>query len=131
MKKLLLLFLFAGITNLAAQDLGGLKAAATGATTSDSMIEQLAGSQVKSLAQKFNLTEAQAEQASAVVKQVMKSPQFKEILGKYAPDQLLSGSGAEMLQGALLGNKDFMGGMEDIVSADQLGMMKKAASTVN
>lgn len=131
MKKLLLLFLFAGITNLAAQDLGGLKAAATEATTSDSMIEQLAGSQVKSLTQKFNLTEAQAEQASAVVKQVMKSPQFKEILGKYAPDQLLSGSGAEMLQGALLGNKDFMGGMEDIVSADQLGMMKKAASTVN
>ena len=131
MKKILLLFLFAGITNLAAQDLGSLKAAASEATASDSMIEQLADNQIKSLAQKFNLSEAQAEQASSVVKQVMKSPQFKEILGKYAPDKLLSGSGTDMLQGALLGNKDFMGGMKDIVSPDQLSMMKKAASTVN
>ncbi|MDX1332147.1 MAG: hypothetical protein R3252_03885 [Robiginitalea sp.] len=120
-----------GIATLAVQDLGSLKAAAAEATTSDSMIEQLAGSQVRSLAQKFNLSEAQAEQSSAVVRQMMKTPLFKEILGKYAPDQLLSGSGAEMLQGALLGNRDFMGGMEEIVSADQLGLIKKAASTVN
>jgi hypothetical protein len=130
MKKLLFLFLALAGTTLAAQDMGSMAAAAD-AVTSDEMIGQLAGDQIKSLAKKFNLTDAQAEQASAVIQEVMKSPKFKEMLGKYSPDQLLAGSGTDMIQNALLGNKDFMKGMKGVVSKDQMGMMKEAAKALN
>lgn len=131
MKKIVLLLVLLGVTSLAAQDMGSLKSAATEATSSDSMIEQLADNQIKSLTQKFNLSEAQATQVSSLVKQVMKSPKFTKMLGKYSPDKLLSGNGTDMLQGALLGNNSFMKGMEDIVSTDQLDLMKKAKQKLN
>ena len=129
MKKLFYLFLLLAGATLSAQDMGTMAAAAD-AVTSDEMIGQLAGEQIKSLATKFNLTEAQAEQASAVVQEVMKSPKFKELLGKYSPDQLLAGSGTDMIQNALLGNKSFMKGMKGIVSKDQMGLMKDAAKAL-
>ena len=130
MKKVILLLIALTGATLSAQNMGDLTSAAE-AVTSDEMIGQLAGEQIKSLAKKFNLTEAQAEQASAVVQEVMKSPKFKEMLGKYSPDQLLAGSGTDMIQNALLGNKSFMKGMKDVVSKDQLGLMKEAAKALN
>ena len=129
MKKLIcLLFILAG-TTLAAQSMDNMAAAAD-AVTSDQMIDQLAGEQIKSIAKKFNLTDAQAEQATAVVQEVMKSPKFKEMLGKYSADQLLAGSGTDMIQNALLGNKGFMKGMKGVVSEGQMGMLKQAASAL-
>lgn len=129
MKKLLFLFLSVVSVSLTAQDLPSMSSV-TDAVTSDSMIDQLADSQIKSLAAKFNLSEAQAEQAASVVKEVMKSPKFKKMLGKYSPDQLLAGSGTDMIQNALLGNNSFMKGMKGIVSKDQMGMMKQAAKAL-
>jgi hypothetical protein len=129
MKKLIFLFVALAGTTLSAQSMNDVKAAAD-AVTSDSMIDQLADSQIKSLAAKFNLSEAQAEQAASVVKEVMKSPKFQSFLGQYTPDQLLGGSGTDLLQNALLGNKKFMKGMKGIASKDQMGMLKEAAKAL-
>ena len=61
----------------------------------------------------------------------MKSPKFREMLGKYSPDQLPAGSRTDMIQNTLPGNKSFMRGMKDVVSKDQLGLMKEAAKALN
>jgi hypothetical protein len=129
MKKLLVLCFALAASTVAAQSMSDITSAAS-AASSDDMISQLVGGQVKSLAQKFNLSEAQASQASAVVEKALKSPKLKSLLGKYSPDQLLAGSGTDLIQNALLGNKKFMKGMKGIVSEDQMGMMKEAASLI-
>lgn len=126
MKRFLFVFLAFAATSLAAQDM-----AAAGAVTSDAMIEQLAGEQVKSLAKKFNFTDQQAEQAGALAQEVMKSPKFKKMLGKYSPDQLLAGSGTDMIQKALLGNNSFMKGMKGIASEEQMSLMNAISSSLD
>ena len=118
-----------GAISLSAQDLKNMAATAD-AMSSNSMIDQLADSQIKSLAKKFNFSDAQAEKASAVVKEVMKSPKFQSMMAEYSPDKLLAGSGTDMIQNALLGDKSFLKGMKGIASKDQMSMMKKAASTL-
>jgi len=129
MKKLICLFLVMGTLSLSAQEMKSMSDAAN-SMTSDSMIDQLADTQIKSLAKQFNLSDAQAEQASAVVKEVMKSPKFTEMLGKYSPEKLMGSKGTDMIQGALLGDNSFMKGMKGVVSEDQMGEMVKAASAL-
>lgn len=129
MKKLLILCFALAASTVAAQSMNDMASAAS-AMSSDDLIGQLVGDQVKSLAQKFNLSEAQAGQASAVVEKALKSPKLKSMLGKYSPDQLLAGSGTDMIQNALLGNKKFLKGMKGIVSEDQMDLMEEAASLI-
>ena len=81
MKKLILLVAILVGGTLSAQTMNSLKDAASSTAeskmSSDSMITQLAGDQVKSLTKKFNLNDSQAEQVSGLVTNYLKSPKFK------------------------------------------------------
>jgi hypothetical protein len=127
MKKLILLVAILVGGTLSAQTMNSLKEAASSTTeskmSSDSMITQLAGDQVKSLTKKFNLSDAQAEQVSGLVTSYLKSPKFEKMLSKYSPDKLLGGSGTSMIQQALLSDNNFMKDMKGIASEEQLTKM--------
>ncbi len=127
MKKVLFICFALVVGQLSAQDLGAMASDAASTLKSDSFIDQIAGDQVKALANKFNFTDAQAEQASAFVKKSLKSPKIQKILGEYSPEQLLSSDGLKTIQNTLLGNKKFMKKMKGFLSPDQFGMMSKAA----
>jgi hypothetical protein len=128
MKKVFFILFALVIGQLSAQDLGAIAGDAASALSSDAFIDQIAGDQLKSLAKKFNFTDAQAEQASTFVKESLKSPKVQKALGKYSPDQLLSPDGLQTIQNTLLGNKKFMKKMKGFLNPDQFGMMSKAAS---
>ena len=127
MKKLILLVAILVGGTLSAQTMNSLKDAASSTAeskmSSDSMITQLAGDQVKSLTKKFNLSDAQAEQVSGLVTNYLKSPKFEKMLSKYSPDKLLGGSGTSMIQQALLSDNNFMKDMKGIASEEQLTKM--------
>jgi len=128
MKKVLFICFALVIGQLSAQDMGAMAADAASTLSSDSFIDQIAGDQLKSMAKKFNLTDAQADQASEFIKESLKSPKVQKALGKYSPEQLLSSDGLQTIQNTLLGNKKFMKKMKGFLSPDQFGMMSKAAS---
>lgn len=126
MKKVFFICFALISVHLAAQDVSALAADAVNGFGSDDFINQVAGDELKSMAKKFNFTDAQAEQASEFVTEALKSPKIQKALGKYTPDQLLSPQGLETIQNTLLGNKKFMKKMKGFLNPDQLGMMKDA-----
>lgn len=128
MKKVLLLCFALVVGQLSAQDISSLVPDGVNPLSSDAFIDQIAGDQLKSLASKFNLSPAQADQASEFVTKALKSPKVKDVLGKYSPEQLMSADGLQTIQNTLLGNKKFMKKMKGFLSPDQFGMMSKAAS---
>lgn len=128
MKKVFFICFALIVGQLSAQDLSAIAGDAASSLKSDAFIDQIAGDQLKSLASKFNLTDAQAKQASEFVTKSLKSPKVQKALGKFSPEQLLSPDGLQTIQNTLLGNKKFMKKMKGFLSPDQFGMMSKAAS---
>jgi len=71
MKKILFICFALVAGHLSAQDLGAMAGDAVNPLSSPDFVNQIAGDQVKSLAKKFNFTDAQAEQASEFVGQAL------------------------------------------------------------
>lgn len=130
MKKLLFVFIALAVAQVSAQDLKikSAEKAATAAPASkmgtDSMIEQLAASQTKSLAKRLALSEAQSEQVSDLVVMHLKSPKMQEMLAMYSPEKYLGDSGTKAVQSFLFKEKSFTNGLGKILNEDQMTKFK-------
>tara|TARA_R110002012_G_scaffold17930_5_gene66738 strand:+ start:46850 stop:47242 length:393 start_codon:yes stop_codon:yes gene_type:complete len=119
MKKLLLIVLALVSMQLTAQNLKSLSSAATG--ESSSIIDQLAGDQVKKFTKKLNLNEEQQNMASDLVVSQLKSPKFQKLMGDSAGKLLGSGSSdkSEDITKALLAEPEFQKKMTEVLDEKQ------------
>ena len=129
MKKLLILLLLVSVSiHTYSQDLNSLTKKATESTSSSSLIDKLAGDQVKKFTKKLNLNEAQQEQVSSLVVSQLKSDKFGKLINGFSPDKLLgSGSKEEQsdkLTKALASDPEFQKGMGDILNDEQKATME-------
>jgi hypothetical protein len=129
MKKLIILFAVLAAFSVEAQSLKTMtdKVEKTSAVADQSsFIDKFAGDQVKKMTKKLNLSEKQQTQASDLVVSQLKSDKFQKLIGSFSPEQLLSGGAKKDVSKALGNDKDFQSGMNDILTDDQKGKMKKS-----
>ena len=126
MKKLLFLFFAFSMMQVSAQNLSSMTKSAS--TSSNSMIENLASDQVKSLTKKLNLNEKQQEQVSGLVVSQMKTEKFKKMLSGLGADKLMSSGDnndqTEKIQSALMSDESFQKEMGSILDEKQMETMK-------
>ena len=130
MKKLLFVFIVLAVAQVSAQEIKSVKSAEKAMTTqtskmqSDTMIEQLASSQTRSLAKKLALSDSQSEQVSNLVVTHLKSPKMQEMLAMYSPEKYLGDSGTAAIQSFLFKEKSFSNGLGKILNEDQMTKFK-------
>ena len=130
MKKLLFVFIALAVAQVSAQEIKSVKSAEKAMTTqtskmqSDTMIEQLASSQTRSLAKKLALSDSQSEQVSNLVVTHLKSPKMQEMLAMYSPEKYLGDSGTAAIQSFLFKEKSFTNGLGKILNEDQMTKFK-------
>ncbi|MFC5196313.1 MULTISPECIES: hypothetical protein [Bizionia] len=119
MKKLLVIVLALIGMQLSAQDLNSLST--TASSESSSMIDQIAGDQVRKFAKKLNLNESQQKMASDLVVSQLKSPKFQKLIGDSASKLLGSGSSDNLddISRALLDEPKFQNDMKKVLDDDQ------------
>ncbi|OBX21503.1 MULTISPECIES: hypothetical protein [Bizionia] len=119
MKKLLVIVLALIGMQLSAQDLNSLSS--TTSSESSSMIDKIAGDQVKKFAKKLNLNESQQKMASDLVVSQLKSPKFQKLIGDSASKLLESGSSDNLdgISRALLDEPKFQNDMKKVLDDDQ------------
>ena len=109
--------------NVQAQDLNSLAgSAASSALSGNSMIESLAGDQVKSLTSKLGLTAAQQESVASLVTAQLGRPEVQELIGNLSADSLMGGSTAataDQVSQILLGQPDFTSALSGMLTGKQ------------
>lgn len=130
MKKLLFVFIVLAVAQVSAQEIKSVKSTEKAMTSqtskmqSDTMIEQLASSQTRSLAKKLALSDSQSEQVSNLVVTHLKSPKMQEMLAMYSPEKYLGDSGTAAIQSFLFKEKSFTNGLGKILNEDQMTKFK-------
>ncbi len=130
MKKLLFVFIALAVAQVSAQEIKSVKSTEKAMTSqtskmqSDTMIEQLASSQTRSLAKKLALSDSQSEQVSNLVVTHLKSPKMQEMLAMYSPEKYLGDSGTAAIQSFLFKEKSFTNGLGKILNEDQMTKFK-------
>ncbi len=119
MKKLLIIALALFGMQLSAQDMKSLGSSVS--NESSSMIDQVAGDQVKKLTKKLNLSESQQNMVSDLVVSQLKSPKFQKLIGDSASKLLGSGSSDDLdnISRALLDEPEFQNDMKKVLNDDQ------------
>ena len=109
--------------NVQAQDLNSLAgSAASSALSGNSMIESLAGDQVKSLTSKLGLTAAQQESVASLVTSQLARPEVQELIGDLSASSLMGGSTAataDQVSQILLGQPDFTSALSGMLTGKQ------------
>jgi hypothetical protein len=129
MKKLIILFLALAAFSVEAQNLKTLTDKVEKTTESvdqSSFIDKIASDQVKKWTKKLNLSEAQQSQVSSLVVSQLKSEKFKNLIGSFSPEQLLSGGAKDKVSDALKNDDDFKSGMDKILTDDQKKIAKES-----
>jgi len=124
MKKLIILFLAFVTMQVSSQNLESLSSKATEATSSSSLIDKLAGDQVKKLTKKLNLSESQQEQVSGLVVSQLKSEKFSKLISDFSTDKLLGSSSSkeeksDKLTEALANDPEFKSKLIPILDEEQ------------
>ena len=123
MKKWILIAMALIAFNVQAQDLNSLAgSAASSALSGNSMIESLAGDQVKSLTSKLGLTAAQQESVSSLVTSQLARPEVQELIGDLSASSLMGGSTAataDQVSQILLGQPDFTSALSGMLTGKQ------------
>lgn len=132
MKKWILIALAFFAFQAQAQDLNALAGAATGGGLSaNSMIESLAGDQVKSLTSKLGLNAAQQEQLTSLVTTQLARPEVQKLIGDISPESLLgsnaSATTAKVTE-ALMSQSDFTSGLTGMLSKPQQAKLSALTS---
>lgn len=118
---ILIAFTFVAFS-LQAQDLNSLSGAASNALSGNSMIESLAGDQVKSLTAKLGLTPAQQESVASLVGTQLARPEVQELIGDLSASSLMGGSTgatADQVSQILLGQSDFTSALSGMLTSKQ------------
>ena len=124
MKKLIMLFLAFVTMQVSSQNLESLSSKATEATSSSSLIDKLAGDQVKKLTKKLNLSDSQQEQVSGLVVSQLKSEKFSKLISDFSTDKLLGSSSSkeeksDKLTEALANDPEFKSKLIPILDEEQ------------
>ena len=123
MKKWILIAMALIAFNVQAQDLNSLAgSAASSALSGNSMIESLAGDQVKSLTSKLGLTAAQQESVASLVTSQLARPEVQELIGDLSANSLMGGStaaSADQVSQILLGQPDFTSALSGMLTGKQ------------
>ena len=124
MKKLIILFLAFVTMQVSSQNLESLSSKATEATSSSSLIDKLAGDQVKKLTKKLNLSESQQEQVSGLVVSQLKSEKFSKLISDFSTDKLLGSNSSkeeksDKLTEALANDPEFKSKLIPILDEEQ------------
>lgn len=130
MKKVLSLLIAVVVTTtVSAQDLKSLSSSAKSSVTS-SLIDGLAGNQVKKFAKKLNLNESQQEQVSSLVVNQLKSEKFQKMLGSFGTTNIseVTPEQKQEVTKALLSDPEFKGGMSKILDDGQKKMFSSIES---
>lgn len=126
MRKLLFLCFAVSMLQVSAQDLTSLKDSAM--SSGNSMIENLAADQVKSLTKTLNLSESQQEQVSGLVVSQLRSEKFQKMLGSVSPNSLMGSKDksdkTEKIQNALMEDQEFQKGLSSVLDEEQKEMLK-------
>lgn len=108
------------------QILGDLTKEAT-SMASKSLVESLAGDQVRSLTEKLGLSQAQQDQVTDLAIEVLSRPEVQKLVGDLA-GKGLSGMGSSIdpsdVTKILSDQPDYTSGLKDILNKDQLGTLK-------
>jgi len=132
MKKLIMLFLAFVTMQVSSQNLESLSSKATEATSSSSLIDKLAGDQVKKLTKKLNLSDSQQEQVSGLVVSQLKSEKFSKLISDFSTDKLLGSSSSkeeksDKLTEALANDPDFKSKLTPILDEEQNAKFLKSS----
>jgi hypothetical protein len=128
MKKIIILFVALATFSVEAQSLKTLTDQVEKTTESvdqSSFIDKFAGDQVKKWTKKLNLSEAQQSQVSSLVVSQLKSEKFKNLIGSFSPEQLVSGDATDKVSDALKNDAEFKSGMDEILTEDQKKIAKE------
>ena len=121
MKKIIIILSIAVVGfQLSAQD---LKPLTSKATSSNSLIENLASDQVKKLTKSLNLSESQQSQVSDLVISQLKSDKMSKLIGSLSSNKLLGSSSNEentaKISDALNSDPEFQKDLKSILNEDQ------------
>jgi|GEM_PF-3550606 len=112
--------------NIQAQDLNALAGSAGSSLSANSMIESLAGDQVKSLTSKLGLNAAQQETLTSLVTTQLGRPEVQDLIGNISPESLLGSNASattSKVTEALLAQPEFASGLNSMLTKPQKAKM--------